>query len=60
MRRFLVALLGAASLGGCVSMVEGMYDDHAREECYERGGNVSACYEDVERNRRAQRERGGQ
>lgn len=35
MRRTLIAVLAAAMLVGCVSIIEGAYDDHAEGECAE-------------------------
>jgi hypothetical protein len=58
MRRFLLALIASATLGGCISMLESGYDSRARHECdrntsaAERG----ACYDRVDQNRRERRE----
>jgi hypothetical protein len=54
MRRVLVmAILGAALLGGCVSMIESAYDDHARAECEREGApRRGDCLDRVEQNRR--------
>jgi hypothetical protein len=53
LRLVLVALL-AAPAAGCLSTIEGAYDDHARDECDQstRGTARSDCYDSVERNRR--------
>lgn len=35
MRRVLLALLGVLALSGCMSTLQGAYDDRARDECLE-------------------------
>lgn len=58
MRRFLLALLASATLGGCISTLENGYDSRARHECDQttRAGERGACYDRVEQNRREHRE----
>jgi hypothetical protein len=58
MRRFLLALAAAATLGGCVSMFENAYDSRARHDC-DRGASArdrGECYDRVDQNRRERRE----
>lgn len=57
MRRFLLALIASATLGGCISMLESGYDERARHECHRdtRAGERGACYDRVEQNRRERR-----
>ncbi len=58
MRRFFLALIASATLGGCISMVESGYDGRARHECDRstRAGERGACYDRVDQNRRERRE----
>lgn len=58
MRRFFFALIASATLGGCISTLEGGYDSRAREECDQstRASERGACYDRVEQNRRERRE----
>lgn len=58
MRRFLLALIASATLGGCISMLEGGYDSRSRSECdrSSRAGERGACYDRVDQNRRERRE----
>lgn len=57
MRRFLLALIASATLGGCISTLESGYDERARQECDRdtRAGERGACYDRVEQNRRERR-----
>lgn len=50
-------LAAACALTGCISSLEGAYDDHAREECDSQtsGSARSDCYDRVEQNRRDRR-----
>lgn len=54
MRRALIAVLAAALLCGCVSTLQGAYDDHARGECSEiTDPNARrACLDRVDQRRR--------
>lgn len=58
MRRFLLALIASATLGGCISMLESGYDSRARHECDRTtsAGDRGACYDRVDQNRRERRE----
>jgi hypothetical protein len=57
MRRFLLALIASATLGGCISLLESGYDERARHECDRNtsAGERGACYDRVEQNRRERR-----
>ena len=54
MRRALLGLLTAIALGGCVSTLQGMYDDQARSDCDQisRQSERSSCHDRVDRNSR--------
>jgi hypothetical protein len=54
MRRTIVAALAAAMLGGCMSIIEGAYDDHAESECAEITDPSArrACLDAVDERRR--------
>lgn len=54
MRRTIVAMLAAMMLGGCVSIIENAYDDHAEGECSEiTDPNARrACLDEVDARRR--------
>ncbi len=53
MRAF-VMVLAALALCGCMSTLDGAYDEHAREECDRetRGSARSDCYDRIDENRR--------
>lgn len=58
MRRFLLALIASATLGGCISMLESGYDSRARHDCDRStsAGQRGECYDRVDQNRRERRE----
>jgi hypothetical protein len=58
MRRTIISCIAlallAAPAAGCVSSIEGAYDDQARSECDQQtaGSQRSDCYDKVDENRR--------
>jgi hypothetical protein len=54
MLRGIVAALAAVLLAGCVSTIQGAYDEHAREECERETSprDRGACLDRVDQNRR--------
>ncbi len=56
MRRLVLVLSAAFMLSGCASFLESMYDEEARENCYEqRRTSAESCWETVDRQRREMR-----
>lgn len=54
MRRALLGLLAALALGGCVSTLQGLYDEQAHSDCDEVSSPIerSSCHDRVEQNSR--------
>ena len=50
MRKVLVAL-ALLTLSGCASIIDDLYDDHARSECHQTR-DPSGCNDRVDQNRR--------
>lgn len=50
--RMVLAALAMLATAGCASLLAGLYDEAAYEECDRSGGDVSGCYDRVEQNRR--------
>jgi hypothetical protein len=57
MRRALFAILAAMTLSGCISTLDGAYDDHARSECDRETSarDRGSCHDRVDENRRNRR-----
>jgi hypothetical protein len=51
MWRKALAALAMLALSGCVSVIDGMYDDLARKDC-EQARDRAGCHDRVEQNRR--------
>jgi uncharacterized protein YceK len=52
-RKFAAVIAAAIALSGCVSILEGAYDDQARSQCeQERPSDRGGCLDRVDENRR--------